>query len=73
MSEQSATAPIYVPGRTDRETQRLQQQGRMFEPFTRRLFEAAGLREGMKVLDVGNGAGDYAVLTLMVGAWIHRA
>jgi protein-L-isoaspartate O-methyltransferase len=57
MSEHSATAPIYVPGRTDRETRRLQQQAHMFEPFTRRLFEAAGVREGMKVLDVGSGAG----------------
>ncbi len=40
----------------------------MFEPFTRRLFEAAGLREGMKVLDVGSGAGDVAFLAAqMVG------
>ena len=69
MSEHSATAPIYVPGRTDRETRRLQQQARMFEPFTRRLFEAAGLREGMKVLDVGSGAGDVAFLAAeMVGS-----
>jgi ubiquinone/menaquinone biosynthesis C-methylase UbiE len=68
MSEQSATAPIYVPGRTDRETQRLQLQANLFEPFTRRLFEAAGVRKGMKVLDVGSGAGDVAFLAAeMVG------
>jgi SAM-dependent methyltransferase len=68
MSEQSTAAPIYVPGRTERETKRLQQQARMFEPFTRRLFEVAGVREGMKVLDVGSGAGDVAFLAAeMVG------
>ena len=40
----------------------------MFEPFTRRLFETAGLKEGSKVLDVGRGAGDVAFLaTEMVG------
>jgi ubiquinone/menaquinone biosynthesis C-methylase UbiE len=54
--------------RTDRETWRLQQQARMFEPFTRRLFETASLKEGLKVLDVGRGAGDVAFLaTEMVG------
>ena len=68
MSEQSTTTPIYVPGRTDRETQRLQLQAQLFEPFTRRLFEAAGVREGMKVLDAGSGAGDVAFLVAeMVG------
>jgi ubiquinone/menaquinone biosynthesis C-methylase UbiE len=29
----------------------------MFEPFTWRLFETAGLKEGSKVLDVGSSAG----------------
>jgi hypothetical protein len=51
----NASAPIYVPGRTQQETERLQQQARLFEPFTRRMLEAAGITAGMKVLDVGSG------------------
>jgi SAM-dependent methyltransferase len=34
----------------------------MFEPITRRLFEAAGIRPGMRVLDIGCGCGDVAFL-----------
>lgn len=62
MSVKNASAPIYVPGRTQQETERLQQQARLFEPFTRRMLEAAGITAGMKVLDVGSGAGDVAFL-----------
>ena len=35
---------------------------RMLEPFTRQLFMEAGLRPGMRVLDVCSGAGDVALL-----------
>ncbi|HEX6478064.1 MAG TPA: class I SAM-dependent methyltransferase [Ktedonobacteraceae bacterium] len=62
MSVKNTSAPIYVPGRTQQETERLQQQARLFEPFTRRMLEAAGITAGMKVLDVGSGAGDVAFL-----------
>lgn len=34
----------------------------MFEPFTRQLFRDAGLSSGMRVLDVGCGSGDVALL-----------
>jgi SAM-dependent methyltransferase len=40
------------------EDERLVAQGLVFDPFTRRLFEAAGLRPGMRVLDLGSGAGN---------------
>jgi ubiquinone/menaquinone biosynthesis C-methylase UbiE len=37
-------------------------QSRLYSVSTRRLFEDAGIRRGMKVLDVGSGAGDVALL-----------
>ncbi|GHO99384.1 hypothetical protein KSF_094320 [Reticulibacter mediterranei] len=54
--------PLYTPGRSFEETKRLQQQANLFEPSTRKLFEVAGIKAGMKVLDVGSGAGDVAML-----------
>ena len=44
------------------ETRRLIAQSRIYGPFTRRLLEEAGLRAGMRVLDVGTGAGDVALM-----------
>jgi SAM-dependent methyltransferase len=52
----------YPLGHHPRELDRLTLQARMFEPITRRLFEAAGIRPGMRVLDVGSGCGDVAFL-----------
>jgi SAM-dependent methyltransferase len=40
------------------EDERLVAQGVVFDPLTRRLFDAAGLRPGMRVLDLGSGAGN---------------
>src|SRR5690348_3434915 len=40
------------------EDERLVAQGVVFDPLTRRLFGAAGLRPGMRVLDLGSGAGN---------------
>jgi SAM-dependent methyltransferase len=54
--------PGYVMGRTAHETRRLRQQGQLYGPLTRRLLEAAGVGAGMRVLDVGSGAGDTALL-----------
>lgn len=51
----------YVLGRSDTETRRLILQGRFQNPFTKRLLEDAGIAPGMKVLDVGSGAGDVAL------------
>jgi SAM-dependent methyltransferase len=57
------TAPdTYVLGRSDAETRRLILQHQIYGPLTRRLFEAAGIGAGMRVLDVGSGAGDVALL-----------
>jgi SAM-dependent methyltransferase len=69
MSTPEATAPdAYVLGRGDAETRRLILQHQIYGPLTRRLFEAAGIGAGMRVLDVGSGAGDVALLvTDLVG------
>jgi SAM-dependent methyltransferase len=55
-------APAYLMGRSEAETRRLVAQHRLYARFTRRLLEDAGIAEGMKVLDVGSGAGDVALL-----------
>lgn len=52
----------YVLGTTDSETRRLMNQADLYRSVTRRLFEDAGLGTGMKVLDVGSGAGDVAFI-----------
>jgi SAM-dependent methyltransferase len=64
----TSTAPVYVLGQSDDETRRLIRQSEILKPFTRRLLQDAGIREGMRVLDVGSGAGDVALLAAeMVG------
>src|SRR4051812_35574812 len=40
------------------EDERLVAQGRLFDPLTHRLLRAAGLAPGMRVLDLGSGAGN---------------
>jgi ubiquinone/menaquinone biosynthesis C-methylase UbiE len=63
-----ADEPIYTLGRTQAETERLVTQAELFEPATRMIFEYAGIKPGMKVLDLGSGAGDVAILAArMVG------
>jgi SAM-dependent methyltransferase len=60
---------VYAMGRSEAETERLIRQSGFYAPFTRRLFEQAGLGPGMRVLDVGTGAGDVALIAAeMVGA-----
>src|ERR1700746_2780919 len=49
-------------GQSSGEAERLRLQARMFAPYTARFLEDAGISRGMKVLDVGTGAGDVALL-----------
>src|SRR5437867_4649359 len=53
---------FYALGHSEQELQRLSRQGQAFEPFTRQLFEEAGISRGMRVLDIGCGSGDVAFL-----------
>jgi SAM-dependent methyltransferase len=70
MSPEMKSEPTYVLGHSPVELERLLAQARMFEPFTRQFLEAAGIAPGMRVLDVGTGAGDVAFLaaSLMGGS-----
>jgi hypothetical protein len=52
----------YTLGHTDAELKRPTTQARLIDPITRRFLLSAGIREGMRVLDVGSGAGDVAIL-----------
>jgi len=54
--------PEYVLGRTPAEHDRLSRQGRLVANITRHFLEEIGLRSGMRVLDVGSGVGDVALL-----------
>lgn len=47
---------------SDTEHHRLINQSRMINPITDRLLRNAGLSPGMRVLDLGSGAGDVSIL-----------
>lgn len=56
------TAESYPFRSSDEERQRLVAQAELVAPSTRRLFERAGIGPGMRVLDIGSGPGDVALL-----------
>jgi ubiquinone/menaquinone biosynthesis C-methylase UbiE len=62
MESRPKSDATYVLGRSAGEDERLQLQAQVYDPFTRRIFVDAGITAGMKVLDVGCGAGDVAFL-----------
>lgn len=58
----------YPLGHSDHETRRLTRQHHLYGPLTRHLLQQAGISRGMRVLDLGTGAGDVALLAAeMVG------
>ena len=59
----STTTSTYVLGRSEQEYERLMLQSKILRPFTDRYFRTAGVSPGMRVLDVGSGMGDVAILT----------
>jgi SAM-dependent methyltransferase len=54
--------PAYVLGHSEQELQRLRRQALLIEPATRLFLGEGGVGAGMRVLDVGSGAGDVAFL-----------
>ena len=58
----SARTHEYELGHSDRELKRLATQAQLVDPFTREFFRDGGLAPGMRVLDIGSGAGDTALL-----------
>lgn len=58
----------YTLGRTSHETTRLIEQSRIYGESTQRLCKRAGIMDGMRVLEIGSGAGDVALtLAELVG------
>jgi ubiquinone/menaquinone biosynthesis C-methylase UbiE len=51
----------YLLGHTEHELRRLDIQGTLYSDITSRAFVEGGLREGMRVLDIGCGTGDVSV------------
>ena len=60
MTESKADA-TYTMGRSAGETERLIEQAHLYERLTLRMLRNAGVEPGMKVLDIGSGAGDVAM------------
>ena len=58
----------YTLGRTSHETTRLIEQSRIYAESTQRLCQRSGIADGMRVLEIGSGAGDVALtLAELVG------
>ncbi|GBD32122.1 Aklanonic acid methyltransferase DnrC [bacterium HR33] len=62
MKSQDKVAADYVLGHSQPELERLVHQGRFFGELTEIMLLKAGLAPGMRVLDVGCGAGDVSFL-----------
>jgi ubiquinone/menaquinone biosynthesis C-methylase UbiE len=54
--------PSYALGYSEREFRRLEFQGEFFREFTEDVLRRAGLAPGMRVLDLGCGVGDVALV-----------
>ena len=62
----------YIFEDRDAEQRRLDAQAGLLEPLTERVFRAAGLQPGMRVLELGSGAGHVAALaSRLVGPGGH--
>src|SRR5215475_689712 len=54
--------PAYLLGSSEDEHARLMRQAQTLAPYTERLFRDAGIAAGQRLLDVGSGVGDVALL-----------
>src|SRR5581483_9249803 len=62
MNQSTQSDASYLPGYSEEEIRRLERQAQFINGLTRRLFEMTGIAPGMRVLEVGSGAGDVALL-----------
>lgn len=60
--QDGGTRADYVLGHSERELERLRRQGALFSDLTRDLLVRAGLKKGMRVLDIGCGVGDVSLI-----------
>jgi 2-polyprenyl-3-methyl-5-hydroxy-6-metoxy-1,4-benzoquinol methylase len=68
VNNQNKQDRVYVLGHSAEELNRLVDQARLFGELTKEVFVRAGIGPGMRVLDVGCGAGDVSfLLARMVG------
>ena len=58
----NGSSPSYVLGSTDAEHERLIRQASWLAAHTERLFRKAGIGPGQRVLDLGSGVGDVALI-----------
>lgn len=64
----STSSSPYIMGYTDHERRRLSLQATILNPLTEQLLKDAGLRAGMRILDLGCGIGDVSfVAARLVG------
>src|SRR5436309_9688684 len=56
------SASPYALGSTDSEHERLIRQAARLAPYSERFFHEAGISAGQRVLDLGSGVGDVAML-----------
>jgi 2-polyprenyl-3-methyl-5-hydroxy-6-metoxy-1,4-benzoquinol methylase len=68
LEQTPSTASTYLLGHADAEVRRLLLQARLYDDYTEHALRLAGLRPGMRVLDVGCGPGDVSfVAARLVG------
>jgi 2-polyprenyl-3-methyl-5-hydroxy-6-metoxy-1,4-benzoquinol methylase len=68
LDQMPSTASTYLLGHADAEVRRLLLQARLYDDYTEHALRLAGLRPGMRVLDVGCGPGDVSfVAARLVG------
>lgn len=62
MSTNDGPRMAYPIGENESQTRRLVTQAQLYDPSTRVFFRAAGIGQGMRVLELGTGVGDVTLL-----------
>ena len=62
----------YPLGYSEQEARRLTEQAALLEELTAAVFQRAGIREGMTVLDLGCGVGDVTLLAARRDCLLRR-